>query len=271
MKKSNLQLLFPLIFLCIFVLLGCEDDHFHNHENVSRLNKVAPDTSSRTLETDTTASICKEISDSTATHLVTKSKNKTRQSQLDTAIAVLDYRDSIAGGKEKTDSTRNIDIIIIHSSYYVGADTFSVKGIIKQFQRYGVSAHYLLGRGGEIYRLVDENDISYHAGESRLPANKERQHLNDNSIGIEVMSTESIAPTAQQYATLTKLVNNIRARHTIKYIYRHSDIAPGRKTDPWSFDWTAFLERLKFHNPAPETGNIDVNEEIDEIIKQDNP
>lgn len=266
-KLRNLHLL-PFLVMGLLLLFSCEEDHFQNNE-ISRLDKVAPHNSSKRLEQDTVDSIQPQAQTKDTLHAVNRKKNAKKQAtQLDTAIEVIDYRDSIAGGKEVSDSSRKVDIIIIHSSYNTGVDTFSAKGIIGLYEKYGVSAHYLLGRDGEIFRLVDENDLSYHAGESKLPANPKRTHLNDNSIGIEVMSTERIAPTPQQYEQLIRLVNNIRARHNIKYIYRHSDIAPGRKTDPWSFDWDTFLTKLKFHNPDPVTGNIDVNEEINEIINK---
>lgn len=233
---------------------------------MSRLDHVTPDTTSRKLQQDTVTDSIPNPSQEKVQAPATSKTAKKRHAALDTAIQVIDYRDSIVGGKEVTDSTRKIDMIIIHSSYNPSGETFSAKGIIGLYERYDVSAHYLIGRNGEIYRLVDENDLSFHAGESELPAAPTRKNLNANSIGIEVMSTENIAPTPQQYAQLIRLVNNIRARYTIKYIYRHSDIAPWRKTDPWSFDWEMFLTKLKFHNPDPVTRNIDVNEEIDSLI-----
>lgn len=170
----------------------------------------------------------------------------------DTAITVHNYCDSITGGSAKSDTLRNIDVIVIHSSYYADVDSFSIRGILDEYEAYDVSAHYLIGRDGTIYRLVPENDLSYHAGKSMLPANPSRTALNANSIGIEVVNTEHNGPTEQQYEALVRLVNNIRARHPIRYIYRHSDIAPGRKTDPWQFHWQEFLERLDFENPQKE-------------------
>lgn len=167
----------------------------------------------------------------------------------DTAVSIVDYCDSITGGSAKTDTVRSIDIIVVHSSYYADADSFNINGIIDQYEEYGVSAHYLVGRDGTVYRLVPENDISYHAGKSILPAEPSRTGLNGNSIGIEVVSTETNPPTQEQYDVMVRLVNNVRERHDIRYIYRHSDIAPLRKTDPWGFDWETFLNRLNFQNP----------------------
>ncbi len=257
-----------MLIAALTVLHGCEGDRLDSGE-LSNMKNVQQQHRQKHINEPTTP-----IDTSTAIQATfTETKNNSQDRAdiapaLDTAVHILNYKDSIKGGFEVVDTVRNIDIIIIHSSYYVGTDTFSTKGIISQYEQYGVNAHYLLGREGQIFRLVDENNMAYHAGESVLPAKKKRTHLNKWSIGIEVMSTERNAPTEKQYEALVKLVNNIRARYPIKYIYRHSDIAPGRKTDPWCFDWDMFLKRLKFNNPDPETGNIDVNDEVDEIIKQ---
>ena len=58
------------------------------------------------------------------------------------------------------------------------------------------------------------------------------------------MTSYTESPTEQQTQSLLALINNIKKRHTIKYVLRHSDIAPVRKTDPWNFDWEAFKLRL---------------------------
>ncbi|MBR2624205.1 MAG: N-acetylmuramoyl-L-alanine amidase, partial [Paludibacteraceae bacterium] len=55
----------------------------------------------------------------------------------------------------------------------------------------------------------------------------------------------SQGPTDEQYNSLVALVKDIKTRHTINYVVRHSDIAPGRKTDPWRFDWKGFNQRLR--------------------------
>jgi N-acetylmuramoyl-L-alanine amidase CwlA len=133
--------------------------------------------------------------------------------------------------------SRAVDTIIIHSTYNnTGGDRYSVSKIIGIYESYGVSAHYLIDREGTIYRLVREKDISYHAGVSRVPDG--RKDVNDFSIGIELINATDDEYTSAQYRAVKKLVSDIKARYRIKYVLGHDDIAPGRKTDPWNFDWS---------------------------------
>ena len=123
-----------------------------------------------------------------------------------------------------------------------GGDFYDVDLILKQFKRYDVAAHYLIGRKGEIYRLVEEKNIVYHAGKSKLPDG--RTNVNTCSIGIELMTSYTEGPTDAQVDALLALVKDIQSKYYIKYVLRHSDIAPVRKTDPWNMNWEAFLKRL---------------------------
>lgn len=141
---------------------------------------------------------------------------------------------------------RTIDAIIVHSVYNAsGSDKYNIDSIIKQFSHYNVSSHYVIGREGEIYQLVKEKDVSYQAGKSRLPDG--RTAVNSCSIGIELITSKDSldAPTEPQISSLVKLVKNIKCRYNIKYVLCHSDIAPGRKTDPWNMNWDEFLNKLR--------------------------
>ena len=131
---------------------------------------------------------------------------------------------------------RTIDTIVIHSTYNAtGGDPFSVSKIIDIYKSYGVSPHYLVARDGTVYRMVDEKNIAYHAGDSKMPDG--RNNVNAFSIGIEVIGKGNGSPSDAQYDALKKLIADIETRHTIKHILGHSDIAPGRKSDPWGFSW----------------------------------
>lgn len=146
-----------------------------------------------------------------------------------------------------TAENRKIDAVIIHSTFNnSGGDFYDIDLVVKQFSRYGVSAHYVVGRDGTIFNLVDEQCIAYHAGKSSLPDG--RTAVNSCSIGIELMTSFNEAPTEKQIETLILLVNDIKTRHAIKYILRHSDIAPDRKTDPWNMNWDDFL--IKYNSNA---------------------
>lgn len=138
---------------------------------------------------------------------------------------------------------RNVDAVIVHSTFNnSGGDHYDIDLVIKQFSTYKVSAHYVIGRDGKIYRLVDEQDLSYHAGKSSLPDG--RTNVNTCSIGIELMTSYTDGPNEQQVAALLTLITDIKKRHKISYVLRHSDIAPGRKTDPWNMDWDSFKKKL---------------------------
>lgn len=131
---------------------------------------------------------------------------------------------------------RNIDTIIVHSSYNsLGGDVYDVGAIIDIYEQYGVAAHYLIGRDGKIYRLVEDKNIAYHAGVSQVPDG--RKNVNDFSIGIELVNTKTDKFTDKQYDALSKLVDQIKKENKIKYVLGHDQIAPGRKDDPWNFDW----------------------------------
>lgn len=145
-------------------------------------------------------------------------------------------------GHAKADN-RKVDVIIVHSTFNnSGGEHYNIDLVLKQFKRYDVSAHYVIGRDGTIYQLVNEKDLSYHAGKGSLPDG--RTNVNSCSIGIELMTSYTEGPTEKQTEALLQLINDIKKRNTIKYVLRHSDIAPGRKTDPWNMDWEGFLKKL---------------------------
>ncbi|MDO9231585.1 MAG: N-acetylmuramoyl-L-alanine amidase [bacterium] len=133
--------------------------------------------------------------------------------------------------------TRKIDTIIIHSSYNaVGKDVHDLDDIIyKEYKPYGVSPHYIISRDGKIYRLVEDKNIAYHAGESKVPDG--RAGVNNFSIGIEIVNTKSEKPNDAQYGALNNLLAYLKKEYKIKYVLGHDDIAPGRKDDPWNFDF----------------------------------
>lgn len=142
-----------------------------------------------------------------------------------------------------TSSNRRVNSVIVHSTFNnSGGDKYDIDLVIKQFATYGVSAHYVIGRDGKIYQLVDEKDNSYHAGKSSLPDGT--TNVNSCSIGIELMTSYTESPTEEQTKALLNLINDIKTRYPIKYVLRHSDIAPVRKTDPWNFDWDSFKKHL---------------------------
>jgi len=149
---------------------------------------------------------------------------------------------SINWGFKENKNKRNIDTIIIHSSYNpLDNDPHNVEKIIDIYKNYGVASHYLIDKEGKIYKLVDENNIAYHAGESKMPDG--RTKVNNFSIGIEIIYKKDEEPNEIQYQKLVELIKDIKSRHNIKYILGHNQIAPLRKDDPWNFNWQK-LENL---------------------------
>lgn len=131
---------------------------------------------------------------------------------------------------------RTIDTVIIHSSYNaLGGDFYDLSKLLSEYKSYGVSPHYLIDRLGNIYKLVEEKDIAYHAGESKVPDG--RTGVNNFSIGIELINTKRDKNTSAQYVSLKYLLSQIGEKYQIKYTLGHDDIAKGRKSDPWNFDW----------------------------------
>ena len=108
-----------------------------------------------------------------------------------------------------------------------------------------VSAHCLIRRDGEIIQYVSFDDRAWHAGVSEYQG---RDNCNDFSIGIEMEGTDTVAYTEQQYKALAQLTEILLAHYPSmnkSRITGHSDIAPGRKTDPGpAFDWQHYLALL---------------------------
>jgi AmpD protein len=101
-----------------------------------------------------------------------------------------------------------------------------------------VSAHCLIERDGNIIQFVSFLKRAWHAGESCW---RGERACNDYSIGIELEGTDYLKYTNQQYQKLEELVGSLMS-HFLEIksdaICGHSDIAPGRKTDPGpAFDW----------------------------------
>ncbi len=102
-----------------------------------------------------------------------------------------------------------------------------------------VSAHFLIRRDGELVQFVDCFKRAWHAGASNW---RGRERCNDFSVGIELEGTGSHAFTAKQYQRLVSLTQWLLARFPVSGIAGHSEIAPGRKTDPGPlFDWAHYL------------------------------
>ncbi len=98
-----------------------------------------------------------------------------------------------------------------------------------------VSAHFLIRRDGALTQFVSCQKRAWHAGVSSWNG---RDRCNDFSIGIELEGCDEQPFTDAQYVRLVGLIGSLCERYPIDSVAGHSDIAPGRKTDPGPcFDW----------------------------------
>lgn len=123
-----------------------------------------------------------------------------------------------------------------------------------------VSAHYVIGPDGTVWQLVDEADRAWHAGAGAWGPVTD---VNSRSIGIEIANTGSTPFAAKQMDALDTLVAAIMDRHAIppERVIGHSDMAPGRKTDPGArFDWRRLARQGLAIWPEPKgEGNFTEN------------
>lgn len=106
-----------------------------------------------------------------------------------------------------------------------------------------VSSHFLIRREGEIVQFVPCRERAWHAGVSNWQG---RDRCNDFSIGIELEGSDLVPFSERQYESLTKLTRCLQRTYPLRDIAGHSDIAPGRKTDPGPFfDWVQYRASLK--------------------------
>jgi len=105
-----------------------------------------------------------------------------------------------------------------------------------------VSAHFFIRRDGTLIQFVPCSLRAWHAGVSSW---QERERCNDFSIGIELEGSDDLPFTEAQYATLNPLLQQLKQVYPIRAVVGHSDIAPGRKTDPGPhFAWQRIDERM---------------------------
>jgi AmpD protein len=119
-----------------------------------------------------------------------------------------------------------------------------------------VSAHFFIGRRGEVVQFVSCDHRAWHAGTSQW---RGRDNCNDWSIGIELEGLEGECFERTQYRALVRLLNALRTHYPLAEVVGHEHVAAGRKADPGArFEWRrlarAFKGRLATaHGPAKTT------------------
>jgi AmpD protein len=118
-----------------------------------------------------------------------------------------------------------------------------------------VSAHLLIRRDGELLQFVPFTRRAWHAGASYF---RDRQVCNDFSIGIELEGTDDTPYDDRQYEVLVAVVRALTRAYpglSPRRVAAHSDIAPGRKTDPGpAFDWLRLYDGLGRNSSPPVAG-----------------
>ncbi|MEO8400412.1 MAG: 1,6-anhydro-N-acetylmuramyl-L-alanine amidase AmpD [Gammaproteobacteria bacterium] len=146
----------------------------------------------------------------------------------------------------------DIDMIVVHGislppgqfdtqyieTFFSGKLDESIHPYFATISSLKVSAHLLIARTGEIIQFVPFSKRAWHAGQSYFQG---RERCNDFSIGIELEGTDDLPYEKVQYEQLAEVIKILRHAYpniTRDRIVGHSDIAPGRKTDPGkAFNW----------------------------------
>jgi AmpD protein len=160
-------------------------------------------------------------------------------------------------------SSRNgqqVDMIVIHAislppgefgtghviELFLNRLDYMAHPYFRELEGVRVSAHYFIERDGEVFELVDPDQMAWHAGESTFAG---RQGCNPFSIGIELEGNPEHSFTEAQYRALKELCLLLMERYpliTPERIVGHSDIAPGRKEDPGPFfSWERLRDGLE--------------------------
>jgi AmpD protein len=98
-----------------------------------------------------------------------------------------------------------------------------------------VSSHFFVRRDGEVIQFVSCEKRAWHAGVSSFYG---QENCNDFSVGIEIEGSDFVPFAPVQYEKADEILFALKRRYPIACVCGHSDIAPGRKTDPGPFfDW----------------------------------
>jgi AmpD protein len=115
----------------------------------------------------------------------------------------------------------------------------------RQIEGLRASAHVVIRRDGLLTQYVPFGERAWHAGVSQY---RTRSGCNDFSVGVELEGTDDIAYTDAQYAQLVELIAALIEAYpslSPEHLVGHSDVAPGRKSDPGPyFEWPRLRARL---------------------------
>ncbi len=133
----------------------------------------------------------------------------------------------------------SIELVVLHYTAMEDVEAALERLCGGEFE---VSAHYLVGGDGKVFRMVREDKRAWHAGAGSWAG---RGDVNSRSIGIELDNDGTSGFTEPLMATLEILLADILDRHALppRAVIGHSDMAPDRKRDPGRhFDWRRLAE-----------------------------
>lgn len=170
-----------------------------------------------------------------------------------------DFREQVSPNQNDRPENTTISLLVIHNislppGEFGGNDIDDLflnrldpqkHPYFRQIADLRVSAHVFIDRLGRLTQYVPFERRAWHAGESSFEGCSNCNHY---SIGIELEGIDEVPYEEAQYECLTKLTNLLIRQYpaiTRDRIVGHSDIAPGRKTDPGpAFDWVRFRSLL---------------------------
>ncbi|MEM9425401.1 MAG: N-acetylmuramoyl-L-alanine amidase [Pseudomonadota bacterium] len=133
-----------------------------------------------------------------------------------------------------------VDLIVLHYTGMESAEAALERLCTPECE---VSAHYLVAKDGALYRIVDESQRAWHAGEGSWAGHED---INSRSIGIELDNDGTGAFDEPLMTTLEALLGDLLERHHLpaKSVIAHSDMAPERKSDPGPyFNWERLADK----------------------------
>jgi len=147
----------------------------------------------------------------------------------------------------------DIKLIVIHNislppenfepenvkKFFMNKLDFETHKFFQEIRGLKVSSHFVIDRIGKIYQFVSVYDRAWHAGVSSF---KNQENCNDFSLGVELIGSDNTPFEDNQYISLNELIEtlcNSFPKIKKENIVGHSEIAPGRKSDPGPFfDWS---------------------------------
>lgn len=162
--------------------------------------------------------------------------------------------------------TQKVDTLVLH---YTALD---LESSLRVLRYRGVSAHYVLAPDGTAHRILNDDEVAWHAGVSMW---RGRKLVNGRSIGIEIVNLDGNknAYPDVQMAALVELCHKVMADNpaiTARNVVGHSDVAPRRKVDPGKkFPWKTLAESGIGLWPTPSAATaVGTDAQIQALLEQ---